>query len=394
MVINIDYPGFLSWLYASDPELEFAEYKDQEIARADSLFGVSDGYCRAFSMLGHQAREIDANNLKMQAAWAREHGLAAPEVGPGERRNGLVLALKRRLRKYRNLLFPLAQRLGLVPSLDAASTAILLAQIEDYDPDVILNQDLAVISSKMMKSAMRGGRLLVAQCGIDPPPGLDLSPYDFGVSLLPWVVEVFEKKGLPARQWHLAFNGQVLEKLGAAAPKDIAISFVGSVNADHARRIKLLEAVAERYPLTLHLSSESSLPKNSPLWAIDQGPLWGRQMYDVVRRSKITLNSHVGAARGMAGNMRLYEATGVGTFLLTDHQANLETLFEPGRHVGAYNSVEDCLKQIEIYLSDDKLREQIARAGQAHTLATHTYLHRAKQFLGFIEGLPSLPHVQ
>ena len=83
--------------------------------------------------------------------------------------------------------------------------------------------------------------------------------------------------------------------------------------------------------------------------------------------------------------MRLYEATGVGTFLLTDRQANLETLFEPGRHVGAYESVEDCIQKIETYLSDDQLREQIARAGQAHTLTTHTYLHRAKQFLGFIE---------
>ncbi len=50
-------------------------------------------------------------------------------------------------------------------------------------------------------------------------------------------------------------------------------------------------------------------------------------MYQVLRRSRITLNSHIDLAGREAGNMRLFEATGVGAFLLTDFKDNLHTLF-------------------------------------------------------------------
>ena len=309
LILNTDYSGFLTWLYKTNPGLEGSRYDRQMAVRNDTLFGVSDAYSRAFRALGHDSREIHVNNGRMQAAWARERGLTPPDADSKAITNPFILSLKRRMRRFRRFLDPLAGHLGLTPSLSPVSAGVLLAQIEDYDPDVVINQELAMIDSKMMRRIVRGNRLLVAQCGIDPTPGLDVEPYDFGVSLLPWVVEIFEKKGLPAQQWSLGFDTKVLGELGPPPPKDIEISFVGTAGADHSARIKLLEAVAARRPLTLHLSSDSNLPRNSPLWDIDRGPVWGRQMYDVLRRSKITLNSHIGAARGMAGNMRLFEAT-------------------------------------------------------------------------------------
>jgi spore maturation protein CgeB len=51
-------------------------------------------------------------------------------------------------------------------------------------------------------------------------------------------------------------------------------------------------------------------------------------MYQALRRSLITLGRE-------AGNARLFEATGVGTFLLTDFKDNLQTSFEPSREVVA-----------------------------------------------------------
>jgi hypothetical protein len=47
----------------------------------------------------------------------------------------------------------------------------------------------------------------------------------------------------------------------------------------------------------------------------------------------VALNRHIAAAEGHANNMRLYEATGVGTCLLTDRGSNLGELFEVGREV-------------------------------------------------------------
>jgi len=52
-------------------------------------------------------------------------------------------------------------------------------------------------------------------------------------------------------------------------------------------------------------------------------------MYNVLKNSKITLNNHIGIAGCFAGNMRLFEATGVGTLLITDWKTNLKEMFKP-----------------------------------------------------------------
>src|SRR6266850_2154303 len=81
LVLNADYPRFLAWLYRRQVGLEGAPYAAQMAARNQSLFGVADFYSRNFAALGHPAAEIHVNNPWLQAAWAREHGLAfeAPE---------------------------------------------------------------------------------------------------------------------------------------------------------------------------------------------------------------------------------------------------------------------------------------------------------------------------
>ena len=81
LVLNADYPRFLAWLYRRQPGLENAAYATQMVARNASLFGVADFYSSNFAALGHPAAEIHINNPWLQAAWAREHGIAteAPE---------------------------------------------------------------------------------------------------------------------------------------------------------------------------------------------------------------------------------------------------------------------------------------------------------------------------
>ena len=42
---------------------------------------------------------------------------------------------------FKPMLRPLARKVGLSPRLDAQAEKILLAQIEDFRPDLVLNQD-------------------------------------------------------------------------------------------------------------------------------------------------------------------------------------------------------------------------------------------------------------
>jgi spore maturation protein CgeB len=108
-------------------------------------------------------------------------------------------------------------------------------------------------------------------------------------------------------------------------------------------------------------------------------------MYRVLQRSKITLNHH-GDAPPYASNMRLFEATGVGTMLITDWFDNLPELFEPEKEVVAFRSPEECIDKVRFYLAHDDARRRIAAAGQARCLREHTYEQRARAMLDVFEA--------
>ena len=390
LVLNADYPRFLAWFYRGQGGLESTSYATQMAARNASLFGVADFYSKNFVALGHPAAEIHVNNPWLQTAWAREHGMEveAPEPPGASGRKAAPAWLQRLVTPLKPILRPLARKVGLSPKLDPQAETILLAQIEEFRPDLVLNQDIFHVDTKLARRIKGvGNPILVGQVGLVPSRGEDWSVYDLMISQLASIVRSFRALGVRSEVCHLAFEPAILDALPAAPAADIDVSFVGTVSADHRQRIALLMAVAERYNLKLWGNLPQALPASSPLHRCFQGEVWGADMYQVLRRSRITLNSHIDLAGREAGNMRLFEATGVGTFLLTDHKDNLETLFELNREVVAWRSIDDCLRAIDHHLRDDQTRKAIARAGQAKTLAQHTYRHRAAEILGFVDAM-------
>lgn len=389
LVLNADYPRFLAWLYRRQAGLESADYAAQMAARNQSLFGVADFYSRNFAALGHPAAEIHVNNPWLQAAWAREHGMAAETADPaaGVARKPLPAWLQRAVTPFKPMLRPLARKVGLSPKLDAQAEKILLAQIEDFKPDLVLNQDTFHVDTNLMRRIKGIGRpILIGQVGIAPSRGEDWTVYDLMMSQLAATVNFFRGFGVRAEVNHLAFEPAILDALPAPPARDIEVSFVGTVSPDHRQRIALLEAVAERHDLKLFGNPPQALSPASPLHKCFQGEVWGAEMYQALRRSKITLNSHIDMAGREAGNMRLFEATGVGAYLLTDFKDNLSTLFAPDREVAVWRSIDDCLETIDRALANNAERNAIARAGQARTMAQHSYRHRAAEILGFVDG--------
>jgi spore maturation protein CgeB len=55
----------------------------------------------------------------------------------------------------------------------------------------------------------------------------------------------------------------------------------------------------------------------------------------------------------MKANMRVYEALGCGSFLLTDHANGIEDLFQVGKEIIIYNN-DDLLEKIDYYLSNKR----------------------------------------
>jgi hypothetical protein len=196
-------------------------------------------------------------------------------------------------------------------------------------------------------------------------------------------VEWFRQKGLRAELNRLGFDRRVLQRVGEHQ-RDIAVSFVGTFLDMHTSRTAVLERLVEAdVPLKIWGMVPAGGLKESPLSACYMGPAWGLQMYEVLARSKIVVNHH-GNVPPYANNLRLFESTGSGAMLLTDDKPNLAELFRLGSEAVAYHDADQCVHQIRHFRAHDEERAAIAKAGQARTLADHSFEHRMRELIEII----------
>jgi spore maturation protein CgeB len=387
LVLNADYENFLRVLYRENSGLSDASYAAQMTVRSDSLFAVANFYSRNFRAHGHAAEEVHVNNPFLQGAWAREHGLdiTPPPLSLIDSGPSAAASLRRALAPLKPLLKPF---LPLPPKmvLDGGMAAILRAQIKAYQPDVVLNQEMDFVRPGFFEALLPSGCLLVGQIGSELPQDEDFRSYDLIISSLPSFVRWFRERGVRAELNLLAFESRILEVMGPQPIRDIPVSFVGSLLSVHKERIALLEHVARHVPLAVWGNGVERLPLHSPLRAAHRGIAWGRQMYEIFYRSRISLNQHgfIALVEDTANNMRLYEATGMGSLLLTDAKSNLGSMFKVNSEVAAYSCPEDCVDQIRYYLANEKEHAAVAGAGQRRTLTDHNYFKRTGEILELI----------
>jgi spore maturation protein CgeB len=86
-------------------------------------------------------------------------------------------------------------------------------------------------------------------------------------------------------------------------------------------------------------------------------------------------------------NYRTFEATAAGAMLLTNYTPNLEKLFDIGKEIIAYRSLDEILSFINYYTNNDDERNTIARAGMNRTVACHSYNVRAEQLIEHLKRL-------
>ena len=80
-------------------------------------------------------------------------------------------------------------------------------------------------------------------------------------------------------------------------------------------------------------------------------------------------------------NMRHFEITAAGGFLLCYHQAEIERYFSVGHECETFRNEQELLEKIRHYLAHPEKRREIALAGQRRTLREHLYSHRLKTIL-------------
>jgi spore maturation protein CgeB len=391
LIINTDYPDFLHWFYAQHPGLEDRSYKEQLDARSESLFGVADFYSTNLIQLGHEARELHANNEWIQRAWAREHHIMVHEPAIAVRKGTSLLrrvpavAASAPVRWLKSCAWPLLRQR--MEQDDSWFNAILSAQIKHYRPDVILNQDMGGVSATFLAEMKPHYRFLIGQhAATRLTMDSSFQCYDLMISSFPPTVDFFRRRGFLAALNRLGFDSRILARLRPTQQKfDVAL--VGSFADVHSSRVALLNELYAKLPrpetIKVWAPTVGHLPVESPIRRHYMGPAWGYHMYEILNDSKMTLNHH-GDVLPYANNMRLFESTGTGTLLITDWKENLYEMFESGKEVVTYRTPEECAEKIQHYLTHEAERQTIASAGQARTLRDHTYQCRMQEFMGLV----------
>jgi spore maturation protein CgeB len=206
------------------------------------------------------------------------------------------------------------------------------------------------------------------------------------ISSFPPTIEYFRDRGIPAELNRLGFEPEILPRL-QGRKKIFDLTFIGSFTGVHGSRVELLEVLCAQFPqMRIWAPSIEHLASKTTISKCYAGSAWGREMYEILCTSRITINHH-GDIAPYANNLRLYEATGVGTLLITDWKVNLHEIFEPGKEVATYRTSGECAALIQYYLEHDNERESIAKAGQQRTLREHSYFHRMQELVDIVTPL-------
>ncbi len=378
------YPNYAKAFYARQPGLAAESYAVQQATLAHDASGWADFWSHALCSLGYVATEITINVAPMQQAWVRENrSMAADKLTP---------------------------------------QGIALAQVQAFQPDVLWYDHADETLLAQIRALPHPPRLVLGWVGSAIPRQRTWQHIDLMLSCAPESVEYFRNAGLPAVHLNHGFDPRINAAL-QPRPVTIDLSFIGSIIRSqdfHLQREQILVNLVAAMHVAIYSASADygwrdqakalarvALQKAgeiSPLLArapqikrIMQGtrvplrlvnprlksalrpPVFGLDMYQTVRDSKINLNIHADSSPLYASNMRLFEATGVGVCLLTDWRPNLGELFDVDHEVVVYRSPAECVEKARWLLAHPAERAKIAQAGQQRVLRDHTYQVRAAQ---------------
>lgn len=122
--------------------------------------------------------------------------------------------------------------------------------------------------------------------------------------------------------------------------------------------------------------------------------LIGSQYAKSIRAARINLaiTSWTGRIEVDETTTRTFEIPACGGFMLHERTPELIELYEEGREVACFGSVEELGSKIEYYLTHPVERDAIARAGHARCVPAYSYDERMKQILAYASsGVAALP---
>ncbi|HEY0030049.1 MAG TPA: glycosyltransferase [Bacteroidia bacterium] len=264
---------------------------------------------------------------------------------------------------------------------------IAMAQIKHFKPDVFYIESIFSYYGQFIKEARAHCKHVVSWISTPFNESLKLNDIDLILSSTPDFVSKFRNMGIASQYMLPAFDTRIVDLIDCSAKKDIPFSFVGGWSHVHVNRKNALNSLVESTDIQLwgygyrkeHSKRSLSyyknllIPEKSKVLDAYNGEVWGLDMYKILQRSLITYNIHESLLQGRIGNMRMFEASGVGTMILNDNGSNLSEIFIPGEEIEVYNSLEEAVEKTNYYLAHPSKAIEIGKNAQRRTIKDYNY---------------------
>ena len=258
--------------------------------------------------------------------------------------------------------------------------------------------------------------------------------FDLTLSNSKHLVSSLKEKGIKADFLQHAFDPIILEKIKIPKNRLNRVAFFGHLDVstiDFRERTKLLEEVLEKTNLldvygvhkmpsfketskhsllitrqkmshTLnkfvpnqkfnYWSKKQNMPP-SP-WELSKNfckkvksPLFGQEMLQKLSSYQIAINSHNKHTGDFVCNMRLFEATGLGCALITDHKSDLHEYFDLEREVLTYKTPEELCSKIKFLINNTEVADEMGLKAQAKCLSNYNIFNLSDIFCDYIQKL-------
>lgn len=364
LIFNTDYPAFIENIVKDNPGWLSDSYENKTKYYFSKFFGMADYYSKNLRLLGHEAQDVVINNHYLQKKWLQEHNISHNRLLEYLDKNRILRTLKRKIYFSGDWYYK-----------------AMFAQIKEYKPDVVYIQLMAHISPVFLRKIKKHCKLLVGQIACPLPSMSNFKAYDLILSSLPNYVEKFKQAGIKSEYFKLGYETEILNHLKKKADS-FAVVHIGGYGQVHEERNILLEKANEIAPIDFWGYGLNNLSQESKIRNNFHGGAWGIDMFNILYNSKMTMTKHIDSVAGeYANNMTLFEATGVGTLLITDEKKNLGELFKVGEEIVNYKNAEDLGNKIKYYLEHEEERKKIALAGQKRTVECHSYKVRMAELI-------------
>lgn len=176
---------------------------------------------------------------------------------------------------------------------------------------------------------------------------------------------------------------------GSDVSQNVDVLFVGRASF---RRFFLLEGIKNQVSIFGNRWEKSFSMISPELKSkITNRTVWGDELLQLMRRSKIVLNitnsNFYSVETGL--NLRIFEALAAGCFLLTDYTDELADLFEIGKEIEAFSSLSELQEKVNFYLENPDARAKIAEAGRKKFYELYSWDKRMDVFFSKV-GIGSL----